>query len=184
MRPIPVAAPAGSSPDRRSRPAVGVAWAAAALGTGHALVSAYWAAGGTALLDTIGGDIERWARERHAGLGAAIWAVAALKLGVALAAPVLAGVGAGRLPAWTRGRVPRRLGWVAAVTLALYGGVLTVTGLLIQAGVIEAAADADDRALAWHAYFWDPWFLLWGVAFGLSLRLARAERLAGRDAGR
>jgi hypothetical protein len=160
------------------------AWVAAVLGTGHALVSAYWAAGGTGLLDTIGGDLERLARERDAGLSAAIWAVAALKLGVAVAAPVLAGVGAQRLPAWTRGPVPRRLGWVAAAVLTLYGGVLTVAGLLIQAGVIDAAADADDRALAWHAYFWDPWFLLWGIAFGLSLRLSRAERLAGRDAAR
>ena len=171
-------APTGLSPDRPSRPAVRAAWVAAALGTGHALVSAYWAAGGTALLDTIGGDLERWAREGHAGLAAAIWAVAALKLGVAVAAPVLAGVGAPRLPAWTRGRPPRQLGWVAAVTLTLYGGALTLAGLLVQAGVIDAAPDADDKALAWHAYLWDPWFLLWGIAFGVSLRLSRTESLA------
>jgi hypothetical protein len=50
--------------------------------------------------------------------------------------------------------------------------------------VIDAAVDADDRALAWHAYLWDPWFLLWGVAFGLSLRVSRAAALAGRDTGR
>jgi hypothetical protein len=37
---------------------------AASLGTASAAVSAYWALGGTALLDTIGGDIERWGRER------------------------------------------------------------------------------------------------------------------------
>lgn len=104
------------------------------LGTGHALVSAYWAAGGNALLDTIGGDLERWGRERNAGLVAALWAVAGLKLVVAVAAPVLAGVGAQRLPAWTRGRLPRRLGWVAAVTLTVYGGLLTVTGLLSRPG--------------------------------------------------
>lgn len=157
------------------RPSTGSAWVAAVLGTGHALVSAYWGAGGTALLDTIGGDLERWGRERNAGLVAALWAVAALKLVVAVAAPVLAGIGAGRLPAWTRGRLPRRLGWVAAVTLTLYGGLLTATGLLVQAGVIDAAADADDKALAWHAYLWDPWFLLWGIAFVLSLRLSVAR---------
>lgn len=174
------AAPTGSVPERPSRPAVQAAWVAVVLGTGHALVSAYWAAGGTALLDTIGGDLERRAREGHAGLAAAIWAVAALKLGVAVAAPVLAGVGAARLPAWTRGRVPRRLGWVAAVTLTLYGGALTLPGLLVQAGAIDAAADADDKALAWHAYLWDPWFLLWGIAFVVSLWLSRTEPLAGR----
>lgn len=178
-RSVPAGSPRGESPpERPSRAAATAAGIAAVLGTGHALVSAYWAAGGTALLDTIGGDLERWARQGRTGLAAAIWAVAALKLVVAWAAPVLAGVGAERLPAWTRGRVPRRLGWVAAATLTLYGGVLTVAGLLVQAGVIEAAADADDTALAWHAYVWDPWFLLWGIAFGLSLRLSRTPGLA------
>lgn len=47
--------------------------------------------------------------------------------------------------------------------------------------MIDAAADADDKALAWHAYLWDPWFLLWGIAFVVSLRLSRTEPLAGRD---
>jgi hypothetical protein len=33
---------------------------AAALGTASAAVSAYWALGGTELLDTVGGDVEHW----------------------------------------------------------------------------------------------------------------------------
>lgn len=37
---------------------------AAGLGLASAAVSAYWAAGGTVLLDTIGGELERWGRER------------------------------------------------------------------------------------------------------------------------
>ena len=36
-------------------------------------------------------------------------------------------------------------------------------GLLVQGGVIGSGADADQRALAWHAYLWDPWFLGWGL---------------------
>lgn len=154
-----------SSHDRRHRRTAALALAAAALGIGHALVSAYWALGGTALLDTIGGDLERWGRERRPALVAALWLVVVVKLVVALAAPVLAGVGAGRLPEWTRGRVPRVLGWIAAVVLVVYGGLLTAGGLLIELGAIEPAADADRRAMAWHTYLWDPWFLLWGVAF-------------------
>src|SRR5690606_19201563 len=35
---------------------------AAVLGIGHAAFSAYWAIGGTWLLDTIGGELERWGR--------------------------------------------------------------------------------------------------------------------------
>jgi hypothetical protein len=146
---------------------------ACVLGLGHAAVSAYWALGGTALLDTIGGRLERWGREREPALVAGLWLVVVVKMMVALAAPVLAGIGSGRLPAWTRGRVPRLLGWIAATILVLYGAVTTSVGLLVEAGVLDTAADADRTALAWHAFFWDPWFLLWGVAFGLSLWASR-----------
>lgn len=42
-----------------------IAWVAA-LGLASAATSAYWAVGGTRLLDTIGGELERWGRERGA----------------------------------------------------------------------------------------------------------------------
>lgn len=158
------------------RRAVALALVAAALGVGHALFSAYWALGGTALLDTIGGSLEEAGRDRDPDLIAGLWVVVVVKLVVAVAAPILVGVGAATLPAWARSRVPRLLGWVAAVVLVVYGGVLTLVGLLIEAGVIEAADDADDRAIAWHAYFWDPWFLLWGLAFAAALWLTRPPR--------
>jgi hypothetical protein len=148
---------------------------AALLGAGSAAVSTYWAAGGTALLDTVGGTFERWGRERPAGAVLALVAIAVLKLVVAVAAPIL--VRAVPAPAWAVGRVPRLLGWIAAVVLTLYGGVLTAAGLMVEAGVIDPAPDADRHALAWHAWFWDPWFLLWGVAFVVALRHSR-DRVA------
>jgi hypothetical protein len=43
--------------DRRIRVAVIAAYGAAALAFGYAAVSLYWAAGGTALLATVGGSI-------------------------------------------------------------------------------------------------------------------------------
>jgi hypothetical protein len=98
-------------------------------------------------LDTIGGSLERWGREREPALIAALWLVVAVKVIAALTAPVLAGVGAERLPLWIRGRAPRLLGWIAAIILVLYGGVMTAVGLLVEAGVLDAAADADRRAL-------------------------------------
>lgn len=146
---------------------------ACGLGLGHAAVSAYWALGGTALLDTIGGSLERWGRERKPGLVGALWLVVVVKVVVALAAPVLAGVRTRLLPSWTSGRVPRLLGWIAATVLVLYGGVLTLAGLLAEAGVFELAPDTDRKALAWHAFLWDPWFFLWGAAFSVSLWLSR-----------
>ena len=45
---------------------VGAAYAAAVLAFASAAVSAYWTLGGTVLLDTVGGTIERLARERSA----------------------------------------------------------------------------------------------------------------------
>lgn len=149
---------------------------AAGLGLAHAAVSAYWALGGTELLDTVGGSLERWGREREPELIAGLWAIVVVKVAVALAAPVLVGFGASRLGAWTRGEAMRLLGWIASGVLVVYGGGLTVAGLLLQAGALEPAADADERALAWHAYFWDPWFFLWGLALALSLWLTRDRR--------
>jgi len=77
---------------------------AAILGLASAALSAYWALGGTALLDTIGGEIERWGRERSAGVIVTLCVIVVLKVMAAIAPLVFVGVGAGQLPAWTRGR--------------------------------------------------------------------------------
>jgi hypothetical protein len=47
--------------------------------------------------------------------------------------------------------------------------VLSVVRWLVQAGVVQAASNADQRALAWHAYLWDPWFLVWGLLIAAAL---------------
>ena len=151
--------------------AVVAAVIAASLGTASAAMSAYWALGGTALIDTIGGEIERWGRERSAGVIVTLWLITVVKLVVAVAPLVLVGVG--RPTAWTRVRPMRALGWIVAVGLTTYGGVLTVVGLLVEADVIDAADDADEHAIAWHAFFWDPWFVLWGGAFTVAMWRSR-----------
>ena len=67
----------------------------------------------------------------------------------------------------------RILAWMAAGILTGYGAVQTSVGLLVQAGAIHASMKADHRALAWHAYLWDPWFLVWGLLVAASLITAR-----------
>ena len=160
---------------RLDRGAVVAAVIAAGLGAASAAMSAYWALGGTALLDTVGGEIERWGRERSAGVVATLWLITVAKLVGAVAPLVLVGIGAGRLPAWTRAQPMRVLGWIVAIGLSAYGGVLTVVGLIVETGVIEAADDADERAIAWHAFFWDPWFALWGGAFTVAMWRGRPQ---------
>ena len=104
-----------------------------------------------------------------------LWLITGAKLVGAVAPLVLVGVGSGRLPAWMIARPMRVLGWVVAIGLTAYGGLLTVAGLLVEAGVIDAADDADERAIAWHAFFWDPWFALWGGAFTVAIWRSRPQ---------
>ena len=70
-------------------------------------------------------------------------------------------------------RLRQRLAQAEAALLAIYGLVLTLIGLLVQAGVIDRSARADQKALAWHAFLWDPWFLIWGVLIVAALRRHR-----------
>lgn len=150
---------------------------AAALGLASAALSAYWAAGGTALLNTIGGAIAEWGRHGGPGVRFALWLIVLLKVGVGVAAPAIADLP--RIwPAWTRTRVPRLLSWIAASILIAYGAVLTGSELIAFTGMLGTPPSVDRLALAWHAFVWDPWFLLWGVAFLVCLVRTRPSAVA------
>jgi hypothetical protein len=174
------------APDRStasSRLAWILACAAGLVGALYAAVSVYWGVGGTALLDTIGGALERAGRARTAGVLVVLWVTVVLKL-----VAVVVGLLATAPPQWlsqTRYRVVRRVAWLAAGILVLYGGVLTVIGLLVQADIVHASADADQKALRWHAFLWDPWFLVWGLLLAAALALSRPHSRPGelRSAG-
>jgi hypothetical protein len=144
------------------------AWGAFTIGLLYAAVSVYWGLGGTWLLDTVGGSLAKLGRDRSAGVIAAVWAAAVAKL-IAAVLPVLAVRHRGRS---RRDRTLWALTWIAACVLIVYGLVLTVVGLMVQTGVIHASSTADHRALAWHAYLWDPWFLIWGLTIAAALLLS------------
>lgn len=131
-----------------------------------AAISSYWAAGGTGLLDTVGGSIARWGRDGGAGVRLALAAIVVLKL-VAVWLPARAV----RVPC---PRAVRRLAWLETAILTVYGGVLTGTGLAVQAGVVGGGAGADWKALDWHVYLWDPWFLVVGLLIWVALRRTRS----------
>jgi hypothetical protein len=167
--------------DRRqtTSPGLRAAQAAFVVGLLYAAISVYWAVGGTWLLDTVGASLTQAGHGASAGVLFAVWAAAALKI-VAAVLPLLA-VNPEHAPPGGRGRrVFRVLTWVEAVILVLYGLVLTVTGLLVQSGLVTAAANADHRALRWHAYLWDPWFLVWGLL--VTAALLRSRRPAREQA--
>lgn len=136
-----------------------LALAAAIVGLCYAAIGIYWGVGGTALLDTVGGFLERGGRAGDIGVVLLLWAAVVLKL-VAAVLPLVV-IHRRRGARWRR--LVRGLAWTPGVVLVIYGLALTIVGLLVQLGVVAASAAADHRALAWHAYLWDPWFLLWGI---------------------
>jgi hypothetical protein len=140
------------------------AYAAAIVAFGYALMSLYWALGGHALLSTVGGYVEQFARRGGAlpvliGLAATLAKVLGGLLALALVRP------------WGR-VVPRR--WLligsagASVLLVVYGGLNVLLGALVLAGVIHPAGSVDRTALRWHVGVWDLWFLVWGILLGLA----------------
>jgi len=148
------------------------AWLAAGLAFASAGVSAYWTLGGDRLLDTVGGEIERLARERSAG---------ALALGATtVLLKVLAGALAVGLAQLDVGGTRRRLllwaNGLAGAVLCLWGAANVVVGALVLGGAIEPAADVDRRAIRWHVFVWDMWFLVWGVALAVAVAAARRDR--------
>ena len=147
------------------------AWTAFGFGLLYAGVSVYWAAGGRWLLDTVGGSLGQLGRQRDTAALMTVWAAAVIKL-IAAVIPLLAI----RRSRGSRRRVVRILAWAEAAILVGYGHVLTAAGLLLQAGIILPAAGADHGALAWHAFLWDPWFLVWGLLVLLAMTNANQEK--------
>jgi uncharacterized protein DUF3995 len=143
------------------------------IGVLYAAVSAYWGFGGTWLLNTIGGTLEREGRTGAAGARLLVWTAALLKLTAALVG-LKATTRQHRLTPGRRRRA-RQAAWAAALILTVYGGVLTAIGLLIQLDLVHASPTADHPALRWHAYLWDPWFLVWGLLLATALARSRSH---------
>jgi Protein of unknown function (DUF3995) len=139
---------------------VAAAYAAATFAFTYAAVSLYWAAGGTALLSTVGGSVADIGR--HGGLPA-------VGLGLAAAALKLAGgiLALALVRPWGRA-MPRA--WLlacaagASVVLACYGAIQVAVGSLVLSGSVRPGAAVDWTALRWHVLVWDMWFLIWGIS--------------------
>ena len=150
---------------------LGAAWAAFAVGLLYAAISVYWGLGGSWLLDTVGASLTQPGRSAGALVVLAVWCAVGLKV-IGAVLPLLA-VGVVSPGSFRRRRLSRALTWIEAAILTCYGLILTAVGLLVQAGVIGTPAHADHRALAWHAYLWDPWFLVWGLLVTAALLRSR-----------
>lgn len=140
--------------------------AAAALGTSHAAFSLYWAFGGTWLLWSLGSGL----LQTFAGREWLLFPVGVVKLLAALAPLFLA-----RLH-WPWPRVTRVACWVGSAALTAWGGLNTVVGNLVLSGTIQPDGGYDRPGMMGHAWFWDPLFLLWGLALITGLVVSRRRR--------
>ena len=159
--------------------ALGTARAALVLGAAFAGISLYWGLGGTAMLDTVGGALAAGGRAGTLATTSLVWAAVVLKM-VAATLPMALVGSHFRVCSDRWQRRLRLLVWAQALVLTGYGLVQCVVGWLVQFGVIRTPVTDDHHALAWHAWLWDPWFLLWGLLVTATLRLHRRDRWNGR----
>lgn len=156
------------------RPGRWTGFAAAGVAFAFAAVSTYWGLGGRALLDTLGGEIERRARAGDDALLVANAVGAVLK--------VLGGILALALVQPWGERLPRRplqaLAWAGAAVLTVYGVTQTVTIVLVALDRLELAEPLDTKALRWRMLLWEPWFLVWGLLLGAAAWHFRARTRA------
>ena len=152
----------GSTRGFESFPGDWIAYVAAVSAGLFCAVSLYWASGGTAGLQTVGGFAERMARAGGSRSAMVIWVTVVVKaVGVILPLSLVR--------PW--GRIVSRR-WRAAacgaasVILVLYGGIQVISEALVELGVIRPAGAVDWVALRWHLELWDSWFLLWGLLLG------------------
>ena len=159
----------GASSGRSRSGGVWAAYAACALALLYAAVSFYWAAGAPRASAPLGGELEALGRARDLGLIALVWVTGVLK--------VMAGLLALVRP-WAR-TLPRRAmlaaAWGGALLLTLYGGALVAGQALVVGGIITPPGPVDWRALRWHLFLWDSWFLVWGLLLGVAACYHRHE---------
>ena len=138
---------------------------AALAGIIHASISAYWAAGGSWLLDTVDPKLVESIKET----AWILWFVAALKL-LAAILPLFAEIRGG----WLRSII-RIVSWIGAIGIIVWGGWNSARANLILLGIIERNPSATDSSLIGYAFLWDPLFLFWGIFLLIGLVRTRGK---------
>ena len=134
----------------------------------YAAISAYWALGGAWLLTTVGASLAT--NRQSVTLTLVVWAAVLVKAVGALV-PLL---GCLPPPHSTWHSLLRVCAWAEGAVITLYGFVFTSVELAVEVGTIHQGKTTNRRALAWHAYLWDPWFLAWGLLVITALLLPRS----------
>lgn len=131
-----------------------------------------WALDGLLGAQTVGRDIARMVVERDTGFIATIWASAVVKALLALVPLALVQPWGRFFSSWLR-----LAGcWTVGSLLALYGLINGLEHLAMATGAIATPAALGERAARWHLFLWDPFWLLGGLLFLATARLAGTAR--------
>jgi len=150
-----------------------MAWAAygaAGWAFAFAVVSFYWAAGGTVGLGTLARTLREQAVARDQGFITVIWITGVLKVLAGLLALALVHPLGKVFPRW----MLLTAGWGTGALLTLYGGLDIIGAGLGVAGVTDPV---DPTATRWYLVLWGPVWLAGGL---LMLGAARHYTRLGR----
>lgn len=132
-----------------------------------AALSAYWGAGGTFGLATLGDGMLELALAGDAEIMLINWVSVVGKIMIGLFALGLA-------RQWGSPRLRRLMltgVWAAGILMVLYGGLNLIQHILMAAGSIPVAGLlGSQEAVRWHIFLWNPWWLLGGILFVLTAR--------------
>jgi hypothetical protein len=144
-----------------------IAYAAAVWAFIFAAMSFYWALGGMTGAETLGTGIAELARERDSEILMITWITGILKAAAGVAVLALIQPWGRMFPRWLL-----RLGvWAAGIIFVVYALVNLIQHGLMGLGVNEIAPMiGTSSAVLWHLLFWDPFWLLGGVLFILTVR--------------
>lgn len=148
----------------RSWSSIWAGYAASVWALVFALLSFYWALGGTAGLESVSPTTVEFVRTGSSVAVATVLATGILKL--------LGGVFALALVRPWGGKFPRRgllvSGYAGAIVLAVHGADFLLRGALWQLGFLSVPETVDSAVITGYTFLWGPWWLLGGLLFGVA----------------
>lgn len=135
------------------------AYAAAAWSFIFALISFYWAAGGTIGLNTLGDEIN--SLKGNAWFTTFVWLTGILKVAAGLIALSLVGL----FRVKNMHRLINIAAWGIGIFLTLYSGANLAARAAMKLGWLVSPETMHSAAAYWHLVLWDPFWLLGGVLF-------------------
>lgn len=127
-----------------------------------AMMSFYWAIGGTAGISTVSPSLQPFVMARDPGFIMILWITGGLKLIGGVFALTLVRPWNQRFPRW----LLLAAAWGGTVVLLIHGGDFLLRGVLWMSGVVSVPESVSETVIYGYTFLWGPWWLLGGILFG------------------